>query len=86
MKILALLIDLQKNVRDLRRGCECGYDYRCTYCSHIIKAKETLVRLKPEERVEDLDFINALENILPDTPSTKELITQLRSLTNAEVT
>jgi hypothetical protein len=85
MKILAIMLELQKDVRGLERGCDCEHDYRCGRCSRIIKAQEVLNRLTPAERIADLETINALENILPRSTATTELIEQLRALTNAEV-
>ena len=37
---LRLLRDLVTRVKELRRGCDCDYDYRCGNCQRIIDVLE----------------------------------------------
>lgn len=85
MRILEILLVLQKDVGALERGCDCEYDHRCGRCSRIVKVKETLKSLSPEERAADLEIVAAIEDILPKTPASRALVEQLRALANAEV-
>lgn len=40
----ARLQDLLKAIDEMKRGCDCDYDYRCVNCSRLLKVK----RLKGE--------------------------------------
>lgn len=82
MKILGHLIELQKDVSKLQRGCDCEYDHRCSNCNRVLDAKSTLKALTPEERIADLATVEALEEILPASTTTTELVNQLRTLIN----
>jgi len=34
------------NVKEIRRGCDCDYDYRCSNCSVIVRVQDRIKKLE----------------------------------------